>query len=406
MMTDAHSIRLWAAKTSAIQTTLDYREEPVLQSQARLAGRKVLTPVVDLGDYSCRAVIDLVSITFEFARPTQFRHVQKALTALAGRRPHVVPSLPDAGGVAKVFTVTIQEPTLAMARACHELLQGKFGETSEPVVNELEVSVDFTPRTPSDDSRARMVTVLTRHLYPGRDVFKRSTTRPRFSWGSKRSQNNFTLKRSRIKLDDNDLILNSAGDVSPPVDATYYIGHRRAGALWRVMDKVIDRQNRAAGTFVALSEEKKRARVEIRLDRLELRQLGVTGLQDLFALNIAGLQGRFFKFMLPTFIPQRSSMHPADRHWEQERLARFLNVGVVGLRAMDDQRTRERTKHRKSLAGQLRTKGRPMPAKDRIGLGLSGTLVSYRQLNDRVSMALRKLGEREALGMKVEGSGY
>ena len=99
-------------------------------------------------------------------------------------------------------------------------------------------------------------------------------------------------------------------------------------------------------------------------------------------------------------------MHPADRHWERERLARFLNVGVVGLRAMDDQRTRERTKHRKSLAGRLRTKGRPMPAKDRIGLGLSGTLVSYRQLNDRVSMALRKLGEREALGMKVEGSCY
>lgn len=394
-MTFSKTVNLHAVKTPGRRLTLDYLDEPVGLKQARLAGRRTLAPAINLNDYTCRAVMDWVSITFDLRHQTQFRYVQDALTPLIGRRPLVVPSSPEPGGVATVFTVTFQEPHLATLRDCHEVLKAEFGEVSEPFVNDLEVSVDFTPRMPSDDSRGRMVAVLGRHLHSGRDVLKRSTIRPRFSWGSKRSQNSFTLKRSSFKLDDNDMLLNTAGDAVPPIDATYYIGHRRVGALWRVMDKVIDRQNRDAGTWVELPDDEKRSRVEVRLDRLELKGLGVKSLDDLLQLNFAQLQGRYFKFMLPTFMALAESEALEDRYVERERIERFLNVGVVGLQGMDDQRRKERLKHRPALVGHLRAKNVPAPVVDRRGRGPAGSLVAYKIVNDRVAMALRKLVERE-----------
>jgi hypothetical protein len=404
-MSYSSTIHLIAAK-SPIAVSLDYRDEPVGLSQARLIGRRILMPAIDLDAYSCRAVIDVVSVTFDLARRTQFRHVQRAIVPLTGRRALVTPSSPDPGGVSDVFTVILQEPTLKLLRACEARLKEQFGLVSEPVINELEVSVDFRPKTPSDAHRGRLVAVLSRHLYPNRDVLKLNTTRPRFSWGSKRSQNSFTLKRSPIKLDDGDMFVNPAGDVVPPIDATYYIGHRKVAALWRVMDKVIDRQNRDAGTWIDLPEKEKRARVEVRLDRLELKSLGMKTLAELSTLNFAQLQGLYFKFMLPTFISPTPTMDPADRHWERERVTRFLNTGVVGLRAMDDQRELERQKHRKSLTAHLRAKGKHMPPSNRRGRGQSGTFVSYVLLNDRVSVALRKLTERERRGMDGKGISY
>lgn len=351
-------------------------------------------PVIDLDAYSCRAVIDFVSVTFELARRTQFRHVQRAILPLTGRRALVTPSIPDPGGVSAVFTIILQEPASKLLRACDARSKDEFGLLSEPVVNELEVSVDFRPKMPSDARRGRMVAVLSRHLYPSRDGLELNSTRPRFSWGSKRSQNSFTLKRSPIKLDDGDMFMNPAGDVVPPIDATYYIGHRKVAALWRVMDKVIDRQNRDARTWINLSEREKRARVEVRLDRLELKGVGVRALADLSRLNFAQLQRRYFKFMLPTFMSPTPAMDRTDQHWERERLTRFLNTGVVGLRAMDDRRELERQTHRKSLTAHRRAKGKSVPPSDRRGRGQSRTFVSYVLLNERLSESLRK--ERDA----------
>ncbi len=41
------------------------------------------------------------------------------------------------------------------------------------------------------------------------------------------------------------------------------------------MDKIIDRQNRAAGTYEALEEQEKRARVEVTLRYDELKRVGL-----------------------------------------------------------------------------------------------------------------------------------
>lgn len=88
-------------------------------------------------------------------------------------------------------------------------------------------------------------------------------------------------------------------------------------------------------------------------------------------------------------------MTPMLATWGRERVIRFLNTGVVGLRAVDDRRDLERQKRRKPLAIHLRAKGRPMPPIDRRGRDRNGTLIAYEELNDRVAMALRKLQERE-----------
>jgi hypothetical protein len=387
--------KLRAAKDPSRQLELAYRDIPVTHTQARLAGRRTLEPILDLHEYKCRAAMDVVSITFEFARETQFRYVQSALEPLTGRRLLIVPSSPGPGGSTNIFTVVFQEPTLSTLQACHDKLQAKFGEVSAPFVNEVEISVDFTPVEPSDDSRARMVAVLARHLYPTRNFFQRTSTRPRYSWGTKLSQNNFILKGSTIKLDDNDPLLNTAGDCPPPIDATYYIGHRKIGPLWRTMDKILDRQHRTAGTFIVLSDSEKRARVEVRLDRLELKTLKVTSLEDLLNLNFAALQRRYFKFMLPTFLDQTTTTTSADRHLERARLERFLHVGVLGLRAMDEQRRSQRAKLRPTLVNHVKDRSVDPPAIDRSGVGPSGSFIAYKLMNDRVSMALRKLVERE-----------
>lgn len=73
--------------------------------------------------------------------------------------------------------------------------------------------------------------------------------------------------------------------------ATDYIGHRSAGALWRAVDKVIEQQNRTAGTLLELPVEKKRPRVELRLNLLEQKRLGISSMDALMGMNFARLQG-------------------------------------------------------------------------------------------------------------------
>lgn len=395
VMVYSRTILLRAAQNPSRRIKLTYRSNALVSSQARLRGRFSLSPVIDLNDYGCRAVIDWVQITFSLGRPTQFRYLQAELENLVGKKLFVDPQLPDAGEVSSVFTVSFYDPNLALVRACREVVRMKFGESDEPFIDLVEVSVDFRPRIPSDESRGRMVAVLARQLYTDRNILARESTSPRFSWGARWSQNKRTLALSPWEEDDGNFYLNTTGDKSPPVDATYYLGHREIGPLWRVMDKVIDRQNRAAKTRIDLAEDEKRARVEVRLDRLELKRLGVTSMDALMHFNFAQLQRTYFKFMLSTFIDSNAVVGPADRYWEQARMDRFLTTGVIGLRGMDEQRSMHRALNRKVLVSSQRIKGKAGPQRSRTGLGASGTSVAYELLNRRVAMALEKLTDRE-----------
>ena len=234
IMLSSHVVPLRSAKDPKRRFLLGYKNESVGLSQKRLAGRRVLRPAVDLNAYICRAVIDWVSVTFELGRPSQFRHVQDILLPNTGRRAHVEPLTAGPGGTSDTFTVIVQEATMEVLENCRAALALEYGLTARPVVNQVEVSVDFTPKVPSDDARAKMTAVLWRHLFTGRKVFDRLSTRPRYSWGSKRRQNSAILNRSDVALDDGDVLLNPAGDSPVPSDATFYIGHRDVGPQGRL----------------------------------------------------------------------------------------------------------------------------------------------------------------------------
>lgn len=391
-MTYSATIQLHALKDPSRRIRLDYIDKPVRQTQARLAGRRVLEPKLDLGSYTCRAVIDWAQVSLELARPTQFRYVQEALEGLGLRKPWVVPLSPGPGGVDRRYSFRLQEPHLRDVRKGVALLEAKFGLAGEPFIDGIEVSIDFYPKVHSADSRALMVAVLSRHLWPNRNVVSaHRLNRPRFAWDRYARASAQVLNLAPA---DADLLLNTDGDRPPAIDATYYLGQKYAQAMWRVMDKVKDRQHPDREIWDDLSEDEKRARVEVMLDRLELKKLGVTSMDKLLALNFAKLQGSYFQFMLPTFAGTPTF---ADRFWEKKRQRRFLNAGVVGLQAMDDERQRLLKTHRPELVRQLRQRGVKTPPAPRTAAGRNGTLVSYQMLNDRVSSALDKLDKREGV---------
>lgn len=70
--------------------------------------------------------------------------------------------------------------------------------------------------------------------------------------------------------------------------------------MMRLMDKVIDRQDRDAGTFLALNDVEKRVRIEVTLQKSVLHGLGVKTLQDLKGFKFNKLHGDHFQFFLPT----------------------------------------------------------------------------------------------------------
>lgn len=116
---------------------------------------------------------------------------------------------------------------------------------------------------------------------------------------------------------------------------------------------------------------------------------------DLRSFSFARFQGRYFRFMLPTF--ETSFTEPLVAPLLEENCKkRFHNGGVVGLVILDHSMDALRKFHRPTIAGHLQDWGRRAVARPRAGSGISGALVGYRELNDVVSHALESLGRREA----------
>jgi hypothetical protein len=142
------------------------------------------------------------------------------------------------------------------------------------------------------------------------------------------------------RLTQKQSLLSTDWDNAPYTDGTLEVGAKEADMRWRIMDKVRDQQNRKAGTFIALDDKSKRARIEVTLDRPEVAALGVTSIDDLKKLNFTKLQGRYFRFLLPTFT-QKSSVLPDVRSamigWRDfQRTIKFTRTGNIGLKTMDD----------------------------------------------------------------------
>jgi hypothetical protein len=181
-------------------------------------------------------------------------------------------------------------------------LERAYGFVAPPSIRGIEISIDFYPTKPSEEARARMHGVLVRHFYPTTRVLSSSRTWPRFMPGSIK-KTDYTVSRN-----ESDSSLDIGARMTPGMDrpalydSTYYVGERDdTRAFWRIQNKVLDKQNKAAGTRDELPEDKKRARIEVTLGYAGCREIGLNKFSDLETIPLARLQKGFFQFMKPTF---------------------------------------------------------------------------------------------------------
>lgn len=396
MTTQTFTVEVPYLKTVRPPVTLNYAMSPLGMNQARFNGRLVATPQIDLSAFSCRAVVDFVEVKVWLSRTTQFRFVQDQIVDLTGRTPWVRGADQRSE---TLFTIRIQDPDPTIVEQCLAGLRDHFGFEREPEVHMLEVSVDFTPREPSELRRHRMIGVLTRHLYPDVDFLSDRLSRPLMRWGKAGDKKMRHLVGDSPHNDFGHLLRWPVSDAQPAADATLYVGAQLGRAQWKIMDKIFNDQNHRAGIKVALDDKEKRARVEVTLNREELGSLGIGSLGSLWGFRFAKMQGRYFQFVLPTFGRSSSRVKPAVAAvFDESRRTRFRTSGVLGLVIMDKAYKRFHADNRKSVAKTIRTLGLKIARAERVGAGSMMTFVKYEELNGRVSSALEKLGERTRRG--------
>ncbi|UVK40995.1 hypothetical protein LHFGNBLO_002535 [Mesorhizobium sp. AR10] len=351
-----------------------------------------LEPHVDFNAYITTAVIDWVDLVFRTVLPTQRRWIFAELEKAIGSRSFVWQNRDEDEVEYREFRVRFQEPEMKDLLAAELAIKGRWELTQPTMVENLEISVDFRPKVPSDVSLARIFGVLVRSHIPGRDVISELSDRPRFTWGKGKGKTAHILAAQKGKPHRNDELLLATDKDRPAVaDASYYVGAKKASPSWRTMTKIMDQQNKATGKRLILPENERRVRIEVTLSNTELRSIGIDTMASLMAFRFQTFQGLYFRFRLPTFVDV--SVLPKDNHAavshlrESQRRTKFLNSGVVGLKAMDDARARQTGKLQESVdkngtgsARRATTQQEPM--------------VAYKALTDRVLMALRHLGGR------------
>lgn len=377
------------AKASREPMQLRYELRPAEGVQPRLAGRLVAKPVIDLGAYACRAVVDWLALSLVFRRQTQFRYVQQVMVRVGIGRPYVKPVDWEEGRSTNEFYTKIQDASPDRLRNALAALDTEFGLVGSPAVEGIEISVDFRPRAPSDIARLAMVGVLGRHLYTTRDIVRAGGDRPRYS--AARGESVFLVGDSGSSRSLNRLRCIDS-DRPWPVDSTLMIGRKHGPVQWKAMDKLLDVQH-PDGSRIELLDAEKRARIEITLNHAEVRAIGISTVDDLSHVSFTKLQGRYFRFMLPSFSRPMGRLAAVTRHFEGLRYKRFANAGVAGLVLMDAAYADNARRNEGWLHRDLRSRQMAI-VRTRAGKGVDQRYSAYKELNDRVSGALEKLGDR------------
>ncbi|MCW7546273.1 hypothetical protein N7I30_21100 [Aurantimonas litoralis] len=395
------------AKSNRLPVSLSYSEQSLLNSQARLAGRYTLVPDVNLEAFRRKAVIDWVDLGFWLERETQAIHVKRWIDASLGMNcfSELVPLdvEDERSQTGTLFSVTLQEPTIALMIAAQKAMEQKFGLQMHGLIRAIEFSIDFRPRSPCPDARTKMLTVLQRHHFPPGEILRTRRDRPRFTWGRGNAHTAALLPLSDGRSNDH-LEVSTDQDRQPVGDANYYTGRKGGPVMWRLMDKEVDRQNHNAGTATYLSETEKRTRIEVTLETDEVRRLGIEFIHDLRRYPFEKLRDSYFDFMMPTFKRGNTGvMGMVTDRQEEDRRRKFLKTGMIGLREMDDALERRRAHHRPKLIEHLHERKLKVKPEDRSGRGPFKTYVAYKELNKAVEVALRNLREREERELKKAG---
>ncbi|WP_273688922.1 hypothetical protein [Ketogulonicigenium vulgare] len=382
-----------------------YDRQPLDKKQARVKGRDVLRPMINLNDYRFEAVLDWIKIRVSFTRTTQVQHVQKALRKYLNRDSWIVGLDMGSGETFSECVITIQEPkNFALVQQIADDLAAKFGEASPACVVGLEVSVDAYPKMPSEAARVALLREMLRTAKPNFDFWTDPNAHPRTITAGKSvdgvrgkatvSHINPTLRRAGNFTGEfsHDVYIGGWGSLS--VDGTSYFGPKDGDLMVRLMHKIIDTQNHKSGTWCDLPEEEKRVRIEVTLNEAELNRRGFSTIQSLKDFKPTVLQKEVFKFWLPTFpkpVPEekKTENRKAIEKWQGKRLGReqvFQSAGMVGLGAMDQALAASK----KMIVQGIPVGMRNAKMQARVG----DTHVAWDELNGCMNEALRNLGKR------------
>jgi len=410
------SIRAPGALTFvAKQTTL---------KQVRVKDRIIFEPVIDLDAFRFHAVIDWIDVKVALGRPTQHQHVQTVLAPMLKRTSYIVAKNAGPGSVADSFVIRIQEPPpVATLMGIAEALEDEFGFTAPPVITAIEISIDASPKDGRAESRALLLGAMQRTIFTGRDITSNRNSRPRTVFGKKATKTvspvvavagsaKTTPKSFCLIPWPNNKTITEAACIrperyrTPAIDGTMYLGAEDDDVMIKLMDKIIDTQH-VNGTFVALTDNRKRVRVEVTLQGEEPARIGLTDLASLQGFKFTRLQGEYFQFKLPTFVVDDGSAPSATglakaMHQANRKIV-FQKAGTVGLMVMDAARIRWRATEMPNMKKTLGLMGLKRKKTNRVGTGTTEALTSYSALNKKMALALRDLGHREARAFKKKG---
>ncbi|RIV17329.1 hypothetical protein D1623_28745, partial [Klebsiella pneumoniae] len=260
--------------------------------------------------------------------------------------------------------------------------------------------IDAYPKDPGEEARARLYGVLVRHFFPTTKVLTSGLKWPRFIPGIV-NDTDYIVARNEAdpRLDVVDRMTPSS-DRSVPYNSTFYIGEKDdRRAMWRIQNKILDSQNKAAGTREELTEAMKRVRIEVTLGPDGCRECGIGDFDSMVEFKFMRLQKDFFKFTLPTFgihTPAPSSSATMSRssvknRIEETRRQRFLQTGVLGLQIREDAKRDYAALHRGYFMSWHKARASKMPKRSRVGSGPYGTHIAYKEMARVIERALAGL---------------
>ena len=325
------------AKSHTPALKLAHRLVPVRNTQARLRGRHMLVPVLDLSAYRFRAVVDWIRVRVAFARGTQRQHLQAILRPIFNQTCKVDAADMGRGDVFTRCEITIQEPTsLARVVEAHRALVAAYCEIEAAQVTSIEISIDAYPKTPSDDARALLLGAMQRTIWTDRDIWSQPDSRPRAVFGKGEGEV-FKLSPGPEHDQKGEKRILPELHRASALDATMVLGAKDDPVMIRVMDKLLDRQH-PDGSRDVLGKDQMRVRIEAMIQGSELAAIGLTDMASLRRLRFIALQKRYFQFRLPTFDVRIPVTRSSDviRHWSEARKAEiYLRGGVTALMSRD-----------------------------------------------------------------------
>lgn len=394
------TVVMYRSKKFDAPVELQYVEKTLRSTQRRFEARTALRPLIDLGAYKWASVVDWIDVEFELGRPSQHWKLNERIEDLTGRKEYPKALDVGPGGTSSRYRLRVQEPDFRALRRILADLEEEYGFASPAIVAGIEISIDGYPKDPGEEARARLFGVLVRHFFPTTKVLTGDLKWPRFTPGIIKSTDYIV---SRNEADPRfDIIdrMTPSSDRSPTYASTFYVGEENdPQAMWRIQNKVLDKQNKAAGTREKLAEEEKRVRIEVTLGPDGCREAGISEFAAMANFKFTELQGSFFRFMLPTFgthkpAPGSTSMmsrSSVKNRVEETRRQKFLRTGVLGLQIREDAKLDHARLYRNYFMSWHKARGSKMPKRSRIGAGPYGTHIAYKEMARVIERALAGL---------------